>query len=517
MRRRIAVLALVLLAGSCAKKAPPAPVPAAPTPTPAQRLASADALLHAGCLDCLINAFGEYELLRQFPAARDMATTGAIRAAGLIARRERELGMVDGGYAQRARALLSSGAAIPASLSTLFDVIEALPASGGGMTRTPTSDIDLERQRQLRVNGDQWVAALKTLAPVDELGAYMWVAFACSQTSMRDQSIDQLFEPVAVFKDTPLIAMKRATCRGIDTARLKALGDADPRLVELSYWYGLFAVGERKLNDADRQFDVAYGWRQQWPSLTQSIANVAMTSEEFERALTFYDRTLELEPKAIDALLGRIRALTFLGRAEDAIATTDRLIALGWYVGDARYWRAFNELELERYDEAWADVEAANKLLLNADVPKLAGLIAYRRQQLEVSRTKFDLAHTRNANDCETFFYVGIVNAELSAWPRTAEILPNAAVCLQVNEDNYRREIASIESSDDPPARKASKIARREQYIAKGRRQIATSYFDTAVACYNLSRKSEAQQYAQKVADDDQFGARAREILSRVK
>ncbi|HKB13165.1 MAG TPA: hypothetical protein VKD69_21020, partial [Vicinamibacterales bacterium] len=124
---------------------------------------------------------------------------------------------------------------------------------------------------------------------------------------------------------------------------------------------------------------------------------------------------------------------------------------------------------------------------------------------------------TRNMNDCETFFYLGIVNAELGTWGQTADILPNAAVCLQANEDNYRREIASIESSDDPPARKAAKIARREQYIAKGRRQMATSWFDTAVACYNLSRRSEAQQYAEKVADDEQFGDRAREILSRLR
>ena len=510
------VVLLAATLSACAPKAAPT-TPLLPAPTPAQRLASADALQSAGCLDCLIDAFGEYELLRQFPAARDLATAGAIRVAGLIARRERELGLVDGGYAQRARTLLSSGAAVPASLSTLFDVIDALPAGGGGMTRTPTSDLDLERQRLMRINGDLWTATLKELAPIDELGAYMWVAFACGQTSMRDQSIDQLFEPVVPFKDTPLIVMKRATCRRIDTATLKALGDANPRFVELAYWYGLFAVGERKLNDADRQFDIAYGWRQQWPSLTQSIANVAMTSEEFERALTFYDRTLELEPKAVDALLGRVRALTFLGRAEDAIATTDRLIAIGWYVGDAKYWRAFNEQELERYDDAWADVEAANKLLLNAEVPKLAGLVAYRRQQLEVSRTKFELAHLRNPNDCETFFYLGIVNAELSTWARTAEILPNAALCLQANEEVYRKEIASIQASDDPPARKAAKIARREQYIAKGRRQIATSYFDTAVACYNLSRKSEAQQYADKVVDDEQFGARAKEILSRLR
>jgi tetratricopeptide (TPR) repeat protein len=514
---RRAILCLVAVAAyACAAKAPPAPAaPAAPTP--AQRLTSADALLREGCLDCLIDAFNEYDRLRQYPAVADAASTGAVRAAALVARRQRELGMIDDGYGQRARSLTQSATAVPGWMTTALDVVDALPASGGGMTRTPTSDIDLDRQRVLRVNQDKWISELRDLAKRDELGAYLWLALACTATELRDQSLDQLLAPVEPFAKTPLIAMKSATCRAIRTERLGELAAANPRFIEVEYWVGLFAVGQRKLNDADAHFEAAYGWRQQWPSLTQSIANVAMTSEEFERALTFYDRTLELEPKAVDALLGRVRALTFLGKAEDAIATADRLIAIGWYVGDARYWRAFNENELERYDEAWSDVEAANRLQINADVPKLAGLIAYRRQQLEVSRDKFQLAHTRNQNDCETFFYLGIVNAELRAWQPTTEILPNAVLCLQVNEENYRKEMASIESSDDPPARKTAKIARREQYIAKGRRQIATSYFDTAVAAYNLSRKSEAQQYAQKVIDDEQFGARAKEILSRLR
>jgi tetratricopeptide (TPR) repeat protein len=482
-----------------------------------QRLASADALVRAGCLDCLIDAFGEYDLLRAFPFAKDAATAGAIRAGGLIARRERELGMVDDGYGQRARALLSSGAAVPAWLSSLLDVIDVLPATAAGIMRTPSSDIDLERQRVLQANRDVWTARLRELAPIDELGAYMWLSFTCGATETRDLSLDQLFEPVAPFRDTPLIALKRATCRGVVPERLKELAGANPRFVEVAYWLGLFVVGERKLDDADAKFEEAYAWRQQWPSVTQSIANVAMTSEEFARSLTFYDKTLELEPQAVDALLGRVRALTYLGRNEDAIATSDRLIDLRWHVGDARYWRALNESELERYEEAWTDIEAAAKLLINAEVPKLAGLIAYRRQQLEVSRAKFELAHTRNPNDCETFFYLGIVQAELRAWGPTAEILVNVPACLEANEIGYLKEIASIEASDDPPARKAGKIARRQQYIAKGRRQMATSWFDVAVACYNLSRKTEAQQYAEKVADDEQFGTRAKELLSRLR
>src|SRR5262249_16063922 len=161
---------------------------------------------------------------------------------------------------------------------------------------------------------------------------------------------------------------------------------SNPRSIEIEYWLGMFALGARKLNDADRHFDAAYSWRQQWPSLTQSIANVAMTSEEFQRALTYYERTLTPEPKALHPFAGRLRELIFLRRNEDAIGAADRLIAIGWHVGDARYWRAYNETDLERYDDAWTDIEAAARLSINADVPKLAGLIAYRRQQLEVSR-----------------------------------------------------------------------------------------------------------------------------------
>jgi tetratricopeptide (TPR) repeat protein len=295
----------------------------------------------------------------------------------------------------------------------------------------------------------------------------------------------------------------------------------DPRFVETKYYLGSYDVsllitGQDKLDEADHLFDEAYAWRPEWPALTQSIANIAMTVEEFERAALFYDRTLALEPHAVDALLGKARAQTYLGRSVEAIATLDALLTERWFVGDARYWRALNESELERNDEAWTDVEIAAKLLVNAEVPKLAGLIAYRRHELEVSRAKFDESRTRNPRDCETGYYLGVVLAEQRAWPRTAAVLREASDCLQGAELAYTKEIENIRASDDPPERKARKIARREQYIAKGRRYLATSWFDIAVAYYNLSQPAEARQYAEKVVEDEQFGDRAKEILSRL-
>ena len=45
---------------------------------------------------------------------------------------------------------------------------------------------------------------------------------------------------------------------------------------------------------------------------------------------------------------------------------------------------------------------------------------------------------------------------------------------------------------------------------------IATSWYNTAVAYFSLSRKDEARQFAEKVSADEQFGERAKEILSRL-
>jgi hypothetical protein len=513
----VGAFAVTLLLSACAKP-PVTAAPASPPPTPAQRLASADALVREGCLDCLIDAFGQYELLRAVPSAAEVGTAGAIRSAALIALRQRELGMVEEGYNQRARMLLMQAPGEPAWMRTTLDLIDVLPA--GGVTRTPTSDRDLQRGQALRLNRDAWRATLRELAPASEFGAYIWLAFAC-ETETRDVPVDQIAAPTSRFADVPLIQFRRAICRGLRPEPMRELLARDPRFVETKYFIGSYDVsllvsGQDRLEEADQLFSEAYAWHQEWPALTQSIANIAMTSEEFERGALFYDRTIALEPHAVDALLGKARAQTYTGHSVEAIATLDLLLAERWFVGDARYWRALNESELERNDEAWTDVELAAKLLVNAEVPKLAGLIAYRRHELDTSRAKFEESRRRNPRDCETGYYLGVVLAEQKVWDRTAEVLSATSDCLQASELGYLKEIEEIRASKDPPERQAKKIARREQYIAKGRRYLATSWFDIAVAYYILAKPAEARQFAEKVVDDEQFGERAKEILARL-
>jgi tetratricopeptide (TPR) repeat protein len=491
------------------------------------RLAEADALVQAGCFDCLRDALARYQAVRLVvgapAAAVEVATEGVVRAAGLLALRERELGFVDSGYLRMARDALAGRSCAAGfqpcqPVSQILDIIDLLPTrTAGTIGRAPSSDAQLERLQEFSRNRQSWQSLLRDAAGQDSLTAYAWLSFICGTTEGLAMTLDTVLAPVGGKADTPLLMFKRASCFFVQRVQLEALLTQDSRFVEVTYLLGQYAMGQRKLDEADQLFQQAYAWHPQWPVLTLAIANVALTAEEFDRSLEFYGKTLELEPRSADALLGKARSLTYLDQHEPAIAVTDQLLGERWLPGDAYYWRALNEAQLGRIEAAWIDIEAADKLLINDQVPKLAGIIAYRRLQLDVARAKFETSRARNPNDCETGFYLGIVFADQRVWDRTADTFVATARCLENAEQELMRDIEQIRTSKDPPARQARQIARREQQIASGRRMLATSSFNTAVAYYSLSRKEEARQFAERVIDDEQFGERAREILARLK
>jgi tetratricopeptide (TPR) repeat protein len=515
MRRLVIILAIGGLA-ACAT-APAKPAASSPVVGAAESFAAADALVRAGCFDCLLAAYHAYDGLRTVPSMASAATTGAARAALLLAIRERELGTEDSGYLARATALAAESPAPPASLAPLLEVADALPSRVTGGGRQVTDDRELARMQRGYRHRDAWLAQLRPRANDDAADAYVWVALNCAYPASTRDAIDEWLAVVPDWRDTPLLAFKRGTCGTFDGAALDRLLTREPRFVELNYFLGLRAMIAGRLDDADARLERAYTWQPRWPAVTNALGSVAMTAEAFERSAQFFDRTLAIVPRHPEGLLGKVRALTYLGRHEEALAAADQLLALEhWYVGDARYWRALNEAQLGRNDEAWVDVEAAAKLLINAEVPKLAGIIAYRLHHLEIAQAKFEESADRNPSDCETSFYLGIVLSDERLWPRSADVLINAAACLQAAQAQLAQEIATIRASADPPARQARQIAKREGQIADARRLQATSWFNTAIAYFNLDRKVEARQFAEKVAADDQFGERARDLLARL-
>ena len=140
------------LSAGCAKSRLPAP-PAAPDVS--GRLAQAGALMRTGCFDCLEEALAEYEAVRDVPNLRpgdfDAATDGAIRSALLLELRQRELGMADDGYLQRARNLIGTRPDRAAAFAPHLYTVESIPRrdarfARGRRPRRPAPDAGAARE-----------------------------------------------------------------------------------------------------------------------------------------------------------------------------------------------------------------------------------------------------------------------------------------------------------------------------------------------------------------------------------
>src|SRR5438093_928790 len=147
---------------------------------------------------------------------------------------------------------------------------------------------------------------------------------AAADTLIRQGSLDALLEAfreydalrkapavsaaatIGAIRAGVLIALRQRELGMLDeaylakAADLQTMLDRDPRFVEIHYVLGIRALTRQlrpgvfgpDLDEADRQYRAAYEWRQNWPSLTVAIAHLALTEEDFPRALEFFDRTL---------------------------------------------------------------------------------------------------------------------------------------------------------------------------------------------------------------------------------
>ncbi len=536
-RSRLIVFAFstAALAAACAHSK----IAAAPSgPTPTERLVAADDLVRAGCLDCLIDAFREYDALRAMTVAPPRpvvptvppglvagdAAAGGVRAAAMIALRERELGMIDEGYHDRARAVVAGNAALQDKYGLVLDIIDAgsrrlkgVPEPGGAA-----------RLQGLVANRAEWLAFLKPHADDDALFADAWVWFSCSQSTDRNaKNYDVLLTPLVRFKAAPVALYQAAVCTGTDLSRIEAVETADPRFHEMDYWRGMSDLGAispsaviqlatPRVDLAQEHLSSAYAWHPAWPTLITSLGGLNMTAEAYDSALDLYDKELALLPAYPDGLLGRVEALSYLARYDDAIAAATMLLQAQAFPGEAFYWRAWNQLRVPRLEEAWADVQLAGGLWVSADVSKLAGIIAYQRHELEVAKGRFETAQRLNGDDCETRFNFAAVNAELGAWGVAVTAYDGTGTCLERLRTQITAQITALDASDAAPERKARGLASRNKQLLGATRMLVQSWFNTAIADSKLDRKDDARKFAEKVMDDEQFGARAKDLISQL-
>jgi len=468
--------------------------------------------------------------LRDDPTVGLAATTSAIRSGILISVREHELGLLDSGHLRSARQMLDASPLLASELGPLADVADVLVAGPSGPMRTVTLESQTRALVRLSQNQPQWAAFLRARMPDDRVASYFWLSLACGTYASQVPDSLNRSEIVGDASRVALVGFKEAAiCSRSRTDLLRVLLDSEPRFGEVHYYLGLAALagqprpgvpgGVPDLELADKEFQAAYVSRPLWPAVTLSIANAALTTEDFDRAVSFYDQTLLLVPGHGDALLGKIRALTYTKRHADAIAVTDTLLASGNNPGEARYWRALNEEQLDQHDIAWEDVELAARLLVNADVPKLAGIIAINRRELPVARDRLE-ASRRRRPDCDTGYYLQLVLSEQRERAEAARVAGETASCFDQEEATLRDEIERFRGatnlSPEATVKRDRQITKREQQIAANARMRANAWFNAAASSFNLGWGADARRFAEKIADDAQFGERARDLIARL-
>jgi len=512
----LAVALAALMLSSCTAVRPR--IDFTPSFTATAELARADELVRAGCYTCLTRALAIYEKLAAGPVAVPVAAYRAVDTAILMATRERELGLGQGGSRQLAEDLAARLPA-PVDYSPFLAMVDAIGWTRAGVSAEQQDSI-LATQRSVNANFSQWRARLLAQAPTDQLSAYELVALDCLYT-YRLREAKQTPWPLPAGA-TPLLRYRAAICANASPGLLDAVLRDEPRLRELYLPKGERAYGQGTLRTAERHFLTAL---EEIPSLMAArlyLGDVYLHMEDVESAFKAYHEVSAAVPGQRDAMIGEAKTLSYLDRSDEAIVVLDEMVRLGtWYQGEAHYWLGVNRLHLTQLDLANDEVLAARKYLpMDPLVDKLAGRVAVARTEIERAEREFRAAVEhfagRQTRDCDTNYLLASVLVMQKKWPEGGQRFSQVVPCFVDDEQAMRRKIEEINASDLPAERKVRLVAAKEKGIAALQAQQARAAYNGAVAYANLGDKEKARPLAERAALHPDMAELAQKLLARL-
>ena len=507
-RRTALTLALSLLLSSCAMTPPVTP------PGDVDQLTRARALVTQGCYRCLLEARDLYEDLLRRDVAPATATGGLFQTALLVGLRERELGLPGKGSVERA-ADLAGAATAPAEWRTYVEIAESLGWQSVGLTKEFLDEVAAVRRETFDLR-EGWNAALQPLVSTDPIAAYLYLGLNCSGRWFSDQP-PELLEVLAAHDDALFVRYRQAQCGG-GLVELSAIQTLDPRFTEMEFFLGQRAMLDRDRGLAEFHFQETHRDWPDWPAPALGLGDLAFAAEDFEGSVPYYDAALALVTDQRDALLGKAKALSYLGQSKEALPPLDRLLELGqWYLGDVYFWRAWNRFNLNVVEPARADIEEAKNYRTDSEVFKLSGVIALDQGRLAYARLELETAINRNADDCDASFHLGRVHIAETRWPDTGRAFGTATQCYS---DAEAQRVADLEQLRRDPAmpedRRARLVARRETELVTVRRQAAASAYNAALGHFNARTPAEARRFAEEASSHPDFAERATSLLSLI-
>ena len=444
MTRHLQFVLVVFLAGCAARQ----PVVAVPPPPAVDDIAAA--IAH-GCYRCLEQA---YDVAR----ARGVRPL-AFEAAALLVLRSKELGTPYEPWLERARAL----AAPDGSGAVVLAIIEAAPVDP--LTNREAS-LNVPGRFQARASMAAWRQELQSAQGSVPLRAYLDVSLICTYRGAPERETDLTGTQ---WPQTPIVQYRVGICASSYGKGLATLRAGEPDYVDADFFMGRHALEDAANADQDealRRLQSAAGAFPDSPLIATTLGHLYQAREEWPQALEAFDAALARSPGHVDASMGRTISLSQLGRREDAIATATRLVEAGrWFVGEALYWRAWNELQLAQLGAARADADRARTLIANASMFVLSGMIDWRLRRLETAEEEFQRALTMDFGQCEAAHYMGIVRAERSKLPEAAAALVQARQCYDLSIKLRRTAIEKILAGPGTESAKERAAAIQERTI----------------------------------------------------
>ena len=438
-----------------------------------------------------------------------------IRASIAFALREKELGILPAPAAPDPAALI----AVEPSLSHYASWLELLGGLACKVKGNP--GFDAIGGRSLDAHFD-WINArvaaidgeLAKDAPADDLAAALRLALRAEFGFKFEDKID----PKAVrdaHPDSRLVAFQAAVAPKLGPDALEALLKAEPGLVEAEYFLGETALQEGKVLTAERHYLAAFGKIPESLSVLISMAKVAYQTEETEECLDWNEKALALLPTYRDALLGKGLCLGHLGRNDEALAVLGRLLELGtYYLGEGRFWTAWNLNELGRLDEARRSIDAAKVFLVGVpDVATLSGIIAYKQGRLDDAEKDLREALDLDPGASDAAYHLGKLYADRKDWLNSGIYFAGAAMTYEDKEKAMEKKIAEIEGSDMAAARKARLVTKKKIQIAATQVIKATCQYNGAAGYHNAGSFERALDLARQAAAHPAFTEKAAELI----
>jgi tetratricopeptide (TPR) repeat protein len=348
---------------------------------------------------------------------------------------------------------------------------------------------------------DRLRQALEPSTAQDPTAAYLTLALGCEWPRPR---VANAVTTRPDGEDPPLLRYRRAICSGDRPTTLVALREADERWTDTLFFEGKYEMGSpARAAEPARAAALLRSAGETYPdsmAIRLMLANAQEMNGDFADALASFDRVLASRPAHVDALLGRVKNLSYLGRANEGIAAATALIDLAtWHVGEAYYWRAWNAYQTRRLEPAWADVQQALRLLANTSVYALAGSVAYARRELDTAIGHFDRAFEIDPSNCLAVWSAGLVHVDTMAWPPAADRFSKATACFAMAAKHARTELAALDQTALEPAVKARVSSARKR--AESAEELGGQAALQAAQCFlNTNQKSLALTYVELAA-----------------